>query len=133
MPVQRVSQPFRDISLSLGLNPLNSDVVDLRNENAIARSIQNLVLTQKGERPFNQELGSDVARNLFENVDLISAATLQTNIEDVINAYEPRVVLERVLVDPNEDYNGYTVTIYYQIVGIEAQGQRLEFALQQTR
>jgi phage baseplate assembly protein W len=133
MPLQRVSQAFRDISLSLNTNPLNLDLVDLRNETAIARSVQNLILTEKGERPFNQNLGSNVSRNLFENVDLISSATIQSSIEDVINNYEPRVRLNRVVVDPNEDYTGYYITILYDIVGVEAQRQRLEFALQQTR
>jgi phage baseplate assembly protein W len=133
MPVQRVSQAFKDISLSLNTNPINLDLVDLRNETAIARSVQNLILTDKGERPFNQNLGSNVSRSLFENVDLISSATIQSSIEEVINNYEPRVRLNRVVVDPNEDYTGYYITILYDIVGIEAQPQRLEFALQQTR
>jgi len=133
MPLQRVSQSFRDISLTFNTNPLNLDLLDLRNESAIARSVQNLVLTQRGERPFNQNLGSDVSRTLFDNVDLISSAAIQSSIEDVIRTYEPRVELRRVVVDPNEDYTGYYVTILYDIVGIEAQGQRLEFALQQTR
>jgi phage baseplate assembly protein W len=133
MPLQRVSQSFKDISLSLGINPLNSDLLDLKNETAIARSVQNLVLTQRGERFFNQNLGSNVSSFLFENVDLISSAQIQSSIEDVINNYEPRVNLQRVIVDPNEDYTGYYITIYYDIIGIEAQSQKLEFALQQTR
>lgn len=133
MPLQRVSQSFKDISLTLGTNPLNSDLVDLKNETAIARSIQNLVLTQRGERPFNQNLGSGVYASLFENVDLISSASIQSSIEEVIRTYEPRVILNRVVVDPNEDNNGYYVTVLYDIIGIEAQGQKLEFALQQTR
>ena len=91
MPLQRVSQAFRDISLSLNTNPLNLDLVDLRNETAIARSVQNLILTEKGERPFNQNLGSNVSRTLFENVDLISSATIQSSIEEVINNYEPKI------------------------------------------
>lgn len=133
MPIQRVSQSFIDISLSLGRNPLNRDVVDLKNERAIARSIQNLVLTQRGERPFSQNLGSDVSASLFENVDLISAAVIQSSIENVIRTYEPRVNLQTVNVNLNENSDGYYVDIVYEIVGIEAQPQQLEFALQQTR
>jgi phage baseplate assembly protein W len=133
MPIQRVSQSFIDISLSLGKNPLNRDVVDLKNERAIARSIQNLVLTQRGERPFSQNLGSDVSVSLFENVDFISAAVIQSSIENVIRTYEPRVNLQKVNVNLNEDGTGYYVDIVYEIIGIEAQPQQLEFALQQTR
>jgi phage baseplate assembly protein W len=133
MPIERVSQSFKDISLSLSTNPLNSDIVDIKNETAIARSVQNLVLTIRGERFFNQTLGSNVYNSLFENVDLISAATIQSQIEEVIRNYEPRVDLQTVIVNPNQNLDGYDITIYYDIIGIEAQGQRLEFALQQTR
>jgi len=133
MPIERVSQAFRDISLSFGTNPLNRDLVDLRNESAIARSIQNLVLTQRGERPFNQRLGSDVSVTLFENVDFISAAAIQSSIEDTIRTFEPRVSLKEVNVEVDENDTGYYVRIVYDIIGIEAQPQQLDFALQQSR
>ena len=133
MPVERVSKAFKDISLSLGTNPLNRDLIDLKNESAIARSIQNLVLTQRGERPFNRDLGSNVSATLFENVDFISAASIKSSIEEVIQAYEPRVILQEVNIELNEDSTGYYVKILYEIVGIESQAQQLDFALQQTR
>ena len=133
MPVERVSKAFKDISLSLGTNPLNSDLIELKNETAISRSIQNLVLTQRGERFFNTDLGSNVYASLFENVDLISSASIESSIREVIRIYEPRVVLREVNVDINGDVNGYDVRIVYDIVGIEAQPQQLDFALQQTR
>jgi phage baseplate assembly protein W len=133
MPLQRVTQSFKDISLSFAKNPLNDDIVDLKNETAIARSIQNLVLYQRGEKFFNQNFGSRVSESLFENVDLISSAAIQSSVEEVIKNYEPRVELNRITVEPNEDDNGYYITILYNIIGIEAQSQRLEFALQQTR
>jgi len=133
MPLERVSQSFRDISLSFARNPLNSDLIDITNETSISRAIQNLVLTQKGERFFNQDLGSDVSASLFENLDLISSAVIQSSIENVINNYEPRVKLLEVNVSVNEEGNGYEVRMLYDIIGIEALPQQLDFALQQTR
>jgi phage baseplate assembly protein W len=133
MPIERVSKSFKDISLSFGTNPLNRDLIELKNQNAIARSIQNLVLTQRGERPFNRDIGSNVSATLFENVDFISAASIQSSIDEVIRLYEPRVNLKEVRVELNQDENGYNVRIVYDIVGIDAQPQQLDFALQQTR
>lgn len=133
MPIERVSKAFKDVSLALGTNPLNRDLIDLKNENAIARSIQNLVLTQRGERPFNRDLGSTVSASLFENVDFISAGSIQSSIEEVIRLYEPRVNLKDVTVELNQEANGYNVRVLYEIVGIETQPQQLDFALQQTR
>ena len=133
MPIERVSKAFRDISLSFGTNPLNNDLIEIKNETAIARSIQNLVLTQRGERFFNRDLGSNVYASLFENVDFISAAAIESSIREVINLYEPRVDLKEVNVILGQDENGYEVRIVYDIIGIEAQPQQLDFALQQTR
>ena len=133
MPIERVSKSFKDISLSFGTNPLNSDLIEIKNETAISRSIQNLVLTQRGERFFNRDLGSNVYASLFENVDFISAAAIESSIREVIDLYEPRVDLKEVNVLLNEEENGYDVRIVYDIIGIEAQPQQLDFALQQTR
>ena len=60
MPVQRVNKPFKDISATFQSNPLNGDLIGLRNENAISRAIRNLILTVPGDRPFQPALGSDV-------------------------------------------------------------------------
>ena len=133
MPLERVSQGFKDISMTFQTNPLNSDLIALKNETAIARSIRNLVLTYPGERFFNQNLGSNIGRALFENIDDISASTIKDEIENTINNYEPRVDLINVVVDPDYDNNNFNVTINYNIVGIDVLPQQLSFALQPTR
>lgn len=133
MPVERVSLGFRDISLSLKTNPLTRDIIDLKNETAIARSLQNLVLTINGERFFNPLIGSGVNRLLFENVDEFIADSIKTQIEISINNYEPRVELKSVEVTPNYDENKFDVVIVYTIVGIDALPQQLSFALLPTR
>ncbi len=133
MPVERVSQGFKDISMSFKTNPLNDDLIDIKNETAISRSIRNLVFTAPGERFFNENLGSKVSRVLFENMDEISASIIKGEIENTINNYEPRVDLISVDVSPNYDDNEFNVTINYYIVGIDVLSQQLTFALQPVR
>ncbi len=133
MPVNRVSKEFKDISMSFQVNPLNYDLIAIKNESAIARSIRNLVLTYPGERFFNEDLGSKVSRSLFENIDEISASIIKDEIENTIRNYEPRVNLTEVVVAPNYDTLEFNVSIYYRIVGIDVLPQQLSFALQPTR
>ena len=133
MPVERVSKDFKDLSMSFQVNPINYDLIAIKNETAIARSIRNLVLTYPGERFFNQNLGSKVSRSLFENIDDISASVIKDEIENTINNYEPRVNLIDVIVSPDYDNNNFNVTVNYYIVGIDALPQQLVFALQPTR
>ena len=133
MPVERVSKGFKDLSMTFQVNPVNYDLIALKNETAIARSIRNLVFTQPGEKFFNQNLGSRVSRQLFENMDAISASIIEDEIRDTINKYEPRVRLVNVEVRPNYDENEFNVTIVYRIVGIDVLPQQLNFALQPTR
>jgi phage baseplate assembly protein W len=133
MPIERVSKSFKDISLSLQINPLSYDLIEIKNETAIARSLRNLVLTLPGERFFNQNLGSKVSQSLFETISDISASIIQDEIKNTIQNYEPRVNLIEVNVSPNDEYNEYNVTIKYYIVGIDALPQKLTFALQSVR
>ena len=133
MPSERISKEFKDISLSFQVNPLNYDLIAIKNETAIARSIRNLVLTQPGERFFNQNLGSKVNRSLFDNIDEISASIIRDEIENTIKNYEPRVSLIDVVVTPNFDDYEFSVTVSYYIVGVDVLPQQLSFALQPTR
>lgn len=133
MPVQRISKSFKDISLSFQVSPLTYDLIAIKNENAISRSIRNLVLTNRGERFFNNNLGSRVNSLLFESLDDITASSVKDEIENVINNYEPRVELISVDAVPNYDDGELNVTIRYYIIGIDAQPQQLSFALQPTR
>jgi phage baseplate assembly protein W len=133
MPVERVSKTFKDVSLSFQVNPLNFDLIEIKNETAIARSLRNLVLTSQGERFFNQNLGSRVSRSLFENIDEISSSIIKDEIENTINNYEPRVEVISVDVIPNYDEYFFSVNIVYNIVGIDASPQQLTFALEQSR
>jgi phage baseplate assembly protein W len=133
MPVERISKGFKDISLSLKVNPLNSDLIVIKNETAIARSVRNLILTDNGEKFFNPNLGSGISSLLFEPITRITASSIQTRIENTIRNYEPRVELNSVDVVPNEAQNEFNVVIRYNIVGIDARPQELTVALQSVR
>ena len=133
MPVERVSRGFKDISMSFEVNPINNDIIGIKNSTAIARSIRNLVLTVPGERFFNEDLGSRVSEILFDSIDDISASAIRDEIEETIIKYEPRVKLNNVKVQPNYDNHEFDVTITYDIIGIDASPQQLNFALESTR
>ena len=133
MPVERVSQSFKDISSSFKVNPINEDIIAIKNETAIARSIRNLIMTVPGERFFNPLLGSEVSGLLFENVDMLTASEISDQIKITVENFEPRVVLTDVNVIPNYDIGQFDVTINYDIVGIDVLPQQLDFALQPTR
>ena len=133
MPLERVSRGFKDISMSFEVNPINADIIGVKNDTAIARSIRNLVLTTPGERFFNEDLGSGVSEVLFDVLDDISGAVIRDEIEQTIIRFEPRVKLTDVKVEPNYDDNEFNVTIKYDIIGIDALPQQLNFALQPTR
>ena len=133
MPVERVSRGFRDISMSFEVNPITDDIIGVKNDTAIARSIRNLVLTTPGERFFNEDLGSGVSEVLFDVLDDISGAVIRDEIEQTIIRFEPRVKLTDVKVKPDHDNNEFNVTITYDIVGMDALPQQLNFALQPTR
>ena len=133
MPLERVKQEFKDISMSFETNPLNEDLIALKNSSAIARSIRNIVFTQPGEKFFNPEFGSRVSESLFEIEDEVSTLAIRDEIRSSIINYEPRVNLLDVLVNPNPDENEMNVTIKYEIVGIDIPPQQLDFVLLPSR
>ena len=133
MPVQRISRSFKDISMSFQVNPLTDDLIVIKNQTAIARSLRNLVLTTPGERFFNENLGSQVNNLLFENVDDVTAMSIRSEIINVIQNYEPRVILGEVEVNADIDAYQMDVTINYTIVGIDTPAQELSFVLIPTR
>ena len=133
MPVQRISRSFKDISMSFKVNPLTDDLIAIKNQTAIRRSIRNLVLTTPGERFFNNDVGSRVNDLLFESIDDITASSIKSEIENTINNNEPRVKLLSTKVSANPDSYEFDVVITYEIIGIDAQPQQLSFALQPAR
>ena len=135
MPVirQRQSKAFKDISLSFKRHPVTNDILALRNEDAIKRSVRNLVETVNEERFFNSLVGSRVRESLFEIPDNTIRATLKSQIENSILNFEPRVNLTDVIINHPNDTNDLEVTVAYDIIGQEAIPQEITFILQPTR
>jgi len=135
MPVirQRQSRAFKDISLSFKRHPVTNDILALTNEDAIKRSVRNLVETINEERFFNPLIGSQVKESLFELPDNGLKATLKTQIENSILNFEPRVNLTDVIVDHPNDTNDLQVIVSYDIIGQESSPQEITFILQPTR
>ena len=133
MPLERVSRGFKDLSMTFQSNPLNGDLIAIKNVNAITRSIRNIVLTIPGEKFFDPDFGSNVSNLLFENVDDITASQIQEEIEFSINNYEPRVKLLDVQVIADNDNASFDTIITYEVIGADVPPQALEFALQSTR
>lgn len=128
-------QTFKDISVTFGAHPNTDDLLVVKDDKAIKIALQNLVMTKRGERPFNSNLGSRVTELLFDLLDFGTAASLRDEIVILINKYEPRVNLLDVTVTPDEDNNAFEVYIEFEIVGREVEGAPLstEFLLRRTR
>ena len=133
MPLERVSQGFKDISMTFQSNPLNDDLIGLKNANAIARSLRNIVFTIPGEKFFDENFGSRITESLFENIDEITATIIVDEIRQSIINYEPRVSLIDVEAFPDYDNNTFDVNITYEIIGADVPNQELQFVLQSSR
>ena len=135
MPLQRVNNGFKDLSMTFQANPLSKDLIALKNTNAIARSLKNIVFTLPGEKWFNEEFGSRITASLFENINDITAGIIVDEIAQSIIRYEPRVSLigEGVRAFPNYDNNTFDVMIVYEIIGADVPPQQLEFVLESNR
>ena len=133
MAIQRISRAFKDISLSFEPHPVTKDLPILKNENAIRRSVRNIVETIPTERFFNSLLGSDIEKSLFEFVDFGTASVIQNQIEISINNFEPRVNNVVVEVDPKPDNNSFSVNVIFDIIGQEFPTQEYSFLLEATR
>ena len=133
MAVQRTSRAFRDISLSFRPHPVTGDLPILRNENAIIRSIRNLVETIPNERFFNSTIGSDVRSSLFDNPIIGTEIRIKDQIESTIRTYEDRVENLLIEVDFLPDLNSVDVTVHFDIIGNDFPQQTINFILEATR
>ena len=124
---------FKDLSVTFKKHPVTDDLVAVKDKAAIVQSITGLLLTRKGERPFQPELGCDIQDLLFEPLDFASAGTIKQEIRNTINRYEPRAIVEQLRCEPDYDNNGYNVELQYTIIGREDAPVAVEFILERTR
>jgi len=132
MAVQ-ISRAFKDISLSFTRSPITNDVIPLRNEDAIKKSVINLCRTRLTDRFFNELLGTSIEDALFELVGEDIGVSLEEEIKSLLNNFEPRIKLTQVNIEDDIEENGLYITIRYNIVGLPFPEQNIEFLLQPSR
>ena len=133
MAIEGISRAFKDINLSFNAHPVTKDITVLKNENAIKRSVRNIVNTIPRERFFNPELGSDVRSSLFNFVEYGTSSVIQKQIQIAIENFEPRVDNLQVNVFPRPDSNEFEVNILFDIIGQQFPTQEFTFLLEATR
>jgi len=110
------TRTFKDLDLNFAIHPIRKDINVYKAEYAVINSVKNLILTNHYERPFQPEIGSNIRRLLFENVDVILAAQIEREIEETINNFEPRVQVSTVTATPAVDENGYKVILEFFVI-----------------
>ena len=110
-------ETFKDLSVTFKKHPVSDDLVTVKDKAAIVQAITALLLTRKGERPFQPQLGCGIQNVLFEPLDYGSAGIIRSEIKDVLNRYEPRITVDSIRCTPDELNNGYEVEMSYTIVG----------------
>jgi len=133
MAIQRKSRAFKDISLSFTPHPVTKDLPVLSNERAIIRSVRNLVETIPTERFFNTLIGTEIRDSLFENFERSTVMVIEDQVREVLDNYEPRVTNVGVQVDAQPDDNEFDVTVFFEIVGLDAPQQSFTFLVEPTR
>jgi len=127
--VAGISRAFKDISLSFKRHPVTNDIISLKNEDAIKRSVQNIVLTLVGEKAFVPYFGTNINDSLFNLNTSVEAVGLKEQITTSINNFEPRVDNLNVTVTVDADSNDMYATIEYDIVGLPVPTQGVEVLL----
>ena len=126
------ARTFKDLDLNFNIHPIRKDINVHKDAYAVINSVKNLILTNFYERLFQPELGSNVRRLLFENVDNITSARLESEIEETILNFEPRVQISSITAVPDADSNAYGVTIEFFIVN-NADPITINFFLERIR
>jgi phage baseplate assembly protein W len=107
---------FRDLDLSFNIHPVKKDINKHVGVKAVVNSIKNLVLTNHYEKPFQPEIGSNVRKLLFENLDSLTAIALQREISEVIKNFEPRASVTKISVIAEYDKNGFSVELEFFVI-----------------
>ena len=124
---------FKDLSITFKKHPVTDDLVTVKDKSAVAQSIKGLLLTRRGERPFQPDLGSGLQDLLFEPLDYGSGALIKKEIKETLSRYEPRISIQKLMCYPDMSNNGYEVELEYFILGREDRAVVLDIFLERTR
>jgi phage baseplate assembly protein W len=112
------SRQYKDLDLNFLIHPVRKDINKHKDEMAVINSIKNLMMTNHYERPFQPDLGSNVRRLLFENLDKITAISMDREIRQVVQNYEPRAQIKTLDIVPDMDNNGFSVRMEFYIMNM---------------
>ena len=124
---------FKDLSVTFKKHPVTDDLVIVKDKAAVAQSIKGLLLTRRGERPFQPDLGSGLQNLLFEPLDYGSGALIKKEIKETLSRYGPRISITKLMCYPDVSNNGYEVELEYFILGREDRAVALDIFLERTR
>ena len=124
---------FKDLSITFKKHPVTDDLVTVKDKAAVAQTIKGLLLTRRGERPFQPDLGSGLQNLLFEPLDYGSGALIKKEIKETLSRYEPRISITKLMCYPDVSNNGYEVELEYFILGREDRAVALDIFLERTR
>ena len=127
------SKTFKDINLSFKRHPVTNDVIVLRNEDAIKRSVHNIVFTIIGEKPFNNTFGSQINESLFNLDTSLDYISIEKQIVNSLKLFEPRIKLNDVKVVVDGSHNAMTAKITYSIIGLMSPIQIVDVLLLPAR
>lgn len=114
--VTQTAREYKDLDLNFNIHPVKKDINKNVGALAVINSLKNLILTNYYEKPFQPEIGSNVRRLLFENLDVVTSATIEKEINRVIRNYEPRVDVKTVIVQPDFEKNGFSVYLEFFVI-----------------
>ena len=123
------SKAFKDINLSFKRHPVTNDVLTVSDEDAIKRSVKNIIFTILGEKPFEPNFGSVMNQSLFDLNTNLSEIKVSDEIKASLDNYEPRIDNVEVSVSILADSNEMNCTVQYDIVGIPAPTQTVAVLL----
>ena len=123
------SRAFKDINLSFKRHPVTNDVVAIRNEDAIKRSVRNIIFTILGEKPFSPNFGSVISEAMFDLNTSLSEIKISDEISSSLLTYEPRIDNTSVNVTISPDTHEINCTVQYDIVGIPSPTQEVDVLL----
>ena len=130
--IAKTARQYKDLDLSFNIHPVRKDINKHVDEQAVINSIKNIILTNHYEKPFNPDFGSNIRAMLFENIDSITAISLEREILQTIENFEPRASVSKVTAVPDFDNNGYSIKLEFYIINL-TNPITIQFFLQRVR
>jgi phage baseplate assembly protein W len=126
-------QTFKDLNITFKSHPVTGDLTTVKDEAAIKQAIINLLLTNRGERMFAPQIGSSLSELLFEMLDYATSSLVNTEVENTLTVYEPRIKILSLATTPNFDDNGFDVELVFEVIGRDDLPRSINFFLERTR